>query len=198
MKIAITILLAGLAIVLVAQGFISKSVGDTEIYAYEVIKKYEDFELRRYGPAIFSKVDLDSDSYKEVSSSGFRILAGYIFGGNERDEKIAMTSPVVMDFDEKSTMKFMVPSGYELDDLPAPNHKGISFEKEEGKIMAAVTFGGWASDEKIAQHKAELKSALEREGIAHIGRYSYLGYNPPYQMTNRRNEVVVEIEDYTP
>lgn len=198
MKLTIIILLIGLAIALVAQGFISKNVGDTETHAYEVIEKYDGFEIRRYEPAIFSTVALDAQTYKDLSGSGFRILAGYIFGGNERNEQIAMTSPVVMEFDEKSTMKFMVPSGYDIEDLPAPDHDGISFEREEGKFMAAITFGGWANDEKIAAHKAELTAALEREGIAHTGRYSYLGYNPPYQVANRRNEVVVELKEYTP
>lgn len=193
-------LLTAAAVILVlfftAQAFISKSVGDTEEHKYEVIKKYPEFEIRRYEPAVFSTVMLEAESYKETSGSGFRTLAGYIFGGNERNERIAMTSPVVMEFGDKSKMKFMVPGGYEIDSLPDPDNKNIKFESEGVKIMAAVRFGGWANDEKIKEHEAKLAAALEAEGIAHSGKFSYLGYNPPYEVVNRRNEVVTELIDY--
>jgi hypothetical protein len=38
--------------------------------------------------------------FKEASSQGFSILAGYIFGGNKENEKIAMTSPVTMSLED--------------------------------------------------------------------------------------------------
>jgi hypothetical protein len=191
--IAIAILVA---LFITAQAFMSASLGDTEQYKYAVIKEYPDFEIRRYEPAVFSTVLLDAESYKETSGNGFRTLAGYIFGGNEREESIAMTSPVVMEFGDKSKMKFMVPSGYAMDSLPKPNNKNIRFESEGSKIMAAVRFGGWASDEKIKEHENKLSAALEAEGIEYNGNFSFLGYNPPYEVTNRRNEVVTELINY--
>lgn len=182
-----------IALFITAQAFISTSVSDTEQHKYEVIKKYPDFEIRRYESAVFSTVTLEADSYKETSSNGFRTLAGYIFGGNERKESIAMTSPVVMEFGDKSKMKFMVPSGYHIDSLPDPDNKNIRFETEGPKVMAAIRFGGWANDEKIKEHKEKLATALEAKGIAHSGKFSFLGYNPPYEVVNRRNEVVTEL-----
>jgi len=198
MKIRKPFLAAAIVILLLftAQAFISKSVSDTEQYKYEVIKKYPDFEIRRYEPAVFSTIILDAESYKETSGSGFRTLAGYIFGGNERKESIAMTSPVVMEFGDKSKMKFMVPSGYHVDSLPDPDNKNIRFETEGPKVMAAIRFGGWANDEKIKEHEEKLSAALKAEGIAHTGKFSYLGYNPPYEVVNRRNEVVTELVGY--
>lgn len=62
--------------------------------------------------------------------------------------------------------------------------------------MAAVRFGGWADDAKIKEHEKKLAAALEAEGIAHTGKFSYLGYNPPYDIINRRNEVITELVDY--
>jgi len=38
-----------------------------------------------------------------------------------------------------------------------------------------------------------LKATLEKHQIAYTGPFSYLGYNPPYQLVNRRNEVVVKV-----
>jgi hypothetical protein len=34
------------------------------------------------------------------------------------------------------------------------------------------------------------------KGIQHTGEFTYLGYNPPYQAVNRRNEVIVTLVNY--
>ena len=60
--------------------------------------------------------------------------------------------------------------------------------------MAAITFGGWANDEKIAEYKQKLIAALNVEGIKHNNRFYFLGYNPPFEVFNRKNEIIVELE----
>ena len=60
---------------------------------------------------------------------------------------------------------FMVPSEYKREELPDPNNERIQFEQHEEKVMAAVTFGGWADDEKIAQHRSQLETMLRKQGI---------------------------------
>ena len=60
--------------------------------------------------------------------------------------------------------------------------------------MAAITFGGWANDEKLEKYKQKLKSALEAEGIAYTNKFYFFGYNPPYEVFNRKNEVAVELK----
>ena len=74
-------------LILVAQIGIARSTNNTEEHKYEVIKDYGDFEIRKYEPAIFSYTVMDEKSYNDVSSKGFRILAGYIFGNNESNQK---------------------------------------------------------------------------------------------------------------
>jgi hypothetical protein len=58
---------------------------------------------------LFTAVKLSTKEFKEASSQGFSILAGYIFGGNKENEKIAMTSPVTMSLEDSMTVMFMVP-----------------------------------------------------------------------------------------
>jgi len=181
----------------IAQGFIMKSSSDIEQHPYVVLKTYEDFEVRQYAPALFSSVKMKEDSYEEISSPGFRVLAGYIFGGNEKNESIAMTSPVRMEIGDTSKMSFIVPREYDLDELPKPNNGRIYFEQEEQKIMAAIAFGGWANDQKIKEYSEKLAKSLEENGIKTKGKFAYLGYNPPYQMFNRRNEIVVELDNFS-
>lgn len=183
-------------IVIITQAFIIRSVSKTEQHKYVVLKSYDGFEVRQYAPALFSSVKLNADSYDESANSGFRILAGYIFGGNESNEKIAMTSPVSMVIDDTSKMSFMVPTGYDMNNLPKPSNSNIYFEKQDQKIMAAVQFGGWANDEKIEEYKKKLAILLAENGIEHNGKFSYLGYDPPYTLVGRRNEVVVELSNY--
>lgn len=193
MKIVIISILLLTAII---QFFISRSTQKTEQLQYEVIKTYDQFELRKYDPALFSSVNLNKKGYKESASEGFRILAGYIFGDNETNEKIAMTSPVVMELGDSTKMKFMVPKAYNRKNLPNPNNNKIVFEEQEEKIFAAIRFDGWANDEKIEKYKTILKEALLKEGIKSTDKFIFLGYNPPYEVMNRRNEVVVELIDY--
>ena len=196
MKIGIIIVFALAVVFFTLQGFITQSTNNVEKYEYQVIKEYSGFEVRKYKSALFSSVDLNG-SYEANSGNGFRILAGYIFGGNETGEKIAMTSPVAMQLsDSAQKMSFMVPANYEEADLPKPTNGKIYFERKDSCVMAAIRFGGWANDKKIEDHKAKLEMMLESEGLKHNGSFSYFGYNPPYEVMNRRNEVVVELVNF--
>lgn len=196
MKITIYIILIIIAIVFTTMAFVSKSTRDTEQHKYVVLKSFDEFEVRQYEAALFSSVKLDADTYDKVSGTGFRMLAGYIFGGNETNEKIAMTSPVTMEIDDSSKMSFMVPSGIELENLPKPTSKQIYFEQKEERIVAAISFGGWADDKKIEKYKQQLIAELEKHNLSHTGKFAYLGYNPPFEVINRRNEVAVELINF--
>ena len=178
---------------IVSQAFISGSMSKIEKYKYTVLKEFDDFEVRQYEAAMFSSVKMNAKTYEETSSSGFRVLAGYIFGGNDKNEKIAMTSPVVMEMGDTTKMSFMVPSNLKENELPKPNNGRIYFEKQAPKVMAAIRFGGWANDDRIEKYKQKLSLELEKQGLKHTGKFNYLGYNPPYALIARRNEVVVEL-----
>jgi len=196
MKIVIIIISISVSTIAIAQIYLSRSTQQTEQHSYKVIKKFDKFEIRKYDAALFSSVKLNQKGYKESSSEGFRILAGYIFGDNETKEKIAMTSPVVMELGDTSKMMFMVPKNYNLKNLPNPKNSKIVFEKEEEKIIAAIRFDGWADDEKIQKYKTILMNELVKEKLSYINKFSFLVDNPPYEVMNRRNEVVVELINY--
>lgn len=190
-----SILLGIIAIVFVGiQLFSLKSQKNIETYPYVVNKKYDQFEIRSYKATLFTSVKLSSKKYKEASSKGFSILAGYIFGNNNRNEKIAMTSPVSMSLKDSTTMMFMVPKKYKKETLPQPNLSNIKFKEEPAKTVAAINFSGWANDKKIKKYKQKLKDALEKEGILYKNRFQFLGYNAPYEVFNRKNEIIVELE----
>ena len=194
MKIA-SIILGIIAVAFIAvQIFALRSQKNIETYSYVVNKEYDQFEIRRYEATLFSSVKLSGTTYKETSSEGFSVLAGYIFGNNERSEKIAMTSPVAMTLEDSSTMLFMVPNKFNKETLPQPNESKIKFHNEPAKTVAAIQFKGWASDKKIEKYKQKLIAALDNERISHTDRFYFFGYNAPYEVFNRKNEVIVELQ----
>lgn len=192
---AVYIILGILIILFIgSQIFAWNSQRNIETYNYKVVKQYDNFEVRTYEPTLFTSVQLSTSAYKESSSKGFSILAGYIFGGNNKNEKIAMTSPVSMSLDSTMTMMFMVPKKFQKETLPKPNESKIKFIEEPAKTVAAIRFGGWANDENISKYKKELIAALESKDIKYTNRFYFLGYNAPYEFFNRKNEIIVEIE----
>ena len=194
MKIVYIVLAILLVLFAISQLWAQSQVKGIEVYPYRVDKAYDGIEVRRYERANFIYVTMDAKTYAESSSEGFRMLAGYIFGGNAREQKFAMTSPVVMEMDSNVTMKFLVPAQYTLDELPTPTNAQVRFTTESERTVGAIRFGGSANDEELQQHKRELFQRLTEEGISHSGQWSFLGYDPPFKLFGRRNEVVVDVQ----
>lgn len=191
----VLIVLGVIAIIFVIiQIYAMKSQNGIEVYPFKVVKIYDTFEVRSYEATLFTSIKLKTSDYKKGSSQGFSILAGYIFGGNDENKKIAMTSPVSMSLEDSMTMMFMVPKNFNRENLPKPNASQIEFKEEPAKKMAAITFGGWANDEKIEAYKNQLINALDKEGLSYTNRFYFFGYNAPYEAINRKNEVVVELD----
>ena len=100
-----------------------------------------------------------------------------------------------IDFLEKNTeMLFLVPKDYTKENLPKPNDKNIEFKEINAKKVAAISFGGWANDDKIATYKAKLIKLLDKENIEYTNKFLFLGYNAPMEVVNRKNEVIVELK----
>ena len=194
MKIITITLLAILLVFTFIQLYFIYLQRNIETYPYVVKKKYKQFEIRSYESTLFTSVRLSTKGYKNSSRKGFSMLAGYIFGNNERNEKIAMTSPVSMSLEDSTTMMFMVPKKFKKDMLPKPNQSGIEFREEPAKTVAAIRFSGWANETKIEKYKQNLKAALDAEGIKYSNQFYFFGYNAPYEVFNRKNEVIVELQ----
>lgn len=197
MKTIVITILGILAIFVFVQAYVTQSTNNTEQQEYEVMETDRKFEIRYYPSATMASVDVNG-TYRNSSGSGFQVLAGYIFGSNDEDKKIAMTAPVHMkEGDTGFAMSFVMPSGYDTSNLPIPDNSNIRIHEAMPVYTASIGFGGFASDESIENNKQQLIEYLNEKEIRYSGPFTYLGYNPPYQMTNRRNEVMVQIA-YTP
>jgi hypothetical protein len=194
MKIFLIITIIILILFSIFQIYTAMATGKTETQAYKVIRAEKLFEIRYYPAAVMARISSTSKSYRDLGSSGFSKLAKYIFGGNSENKQIAMTSPVHMDIgDSISTMAFVMPSNFDKDNLPKPNNADIVIETSKPEYVAVIKFGGFASTERINEHKNILENALKDKGLTYYGNFRYLGYNPPFQLFGRRNEVIVAL-----
>ncbi len=194
MKITL-IILGTLGLVFVAvQFYLKYTTNSVERQPYQVLEDKGEFELRLYPSVNIAQITSKSTSYDDMSTKGFRKLAGYIFGGNDKDQKIAMTSPVQVDVnDSLSTMSFMMPTEYDINDLPTPKDGSVNIMKTEEEYVAAISFGGFANDAKIKENSDKLAKLLKENELVPTGNFRWLGYNPPYQIIGRKNEVVVKV-----
>ena len=195
MKIILIVAALMVALFIIFQIYLVMSVGKTETQVYKVLLSKDNFEIRFYPSTTMATITSSAKSYKELGSSGFRKLAGYIFGGNEGQHKISMTTPVRMDInDSVSTMSFVMPSKFNSGNLPKPNDKQVMIKTVPDEFVAAIKFGGYASELNIEINTQILKKVLDENKIKFYGHVRLLAYNAPYQLSNRRNEIIVNVQ----
>lgn len=204
--IIIPIVLILLFLAWIAYGYFGSQV---EQLKYTILDSSKEYEIRQLEDHLVAETEVKG-GFESGTNSGFGIVAGYIFGGNKPQEKIAMTTPVVTEETEKIAMTapvvteeaeeefqklyFVLPSKYTLDTLPEPTDSRVKIKEVKGKKIAVLKFSGFMSDEKFEQKKEELKKYLERDGI-NYGKISSAGYNPPWTPPfMNRLEVWAEIE----
>ena len=159
------------------------------VYQVEKVWEAEQIEIRAYAPRVMAVTGMDEDS-----DSGFRVLAGYIFGGNAEEQKIAMTAPVQQSMAGEKEMAFMIPAEYALEDLPEPEDQRVSFREAPAYTAAVIQFSGWASAEKADENWQQLRRFLIAEGIDITGEPTLNQYNPPWTLPfMRRNEIIVPV-----
>lgn len=192
-KVLLILLGIGGVIFTLIQWRVNRSTSNTEQPEYTVIQKWDNIELRSYKPFL-SAVVQQSGSMDQTRNETFRMLANYIFGGNDENTKIAMTSPVQMSEEEgMSTMKFMIPGKWSKETLPKPLNEQISFEKQPAFKALVLQYGGFSDREKFLTHAKKLKQFAQQQNLQIEETPIFLGYNPPYQMTDRKNEVIFKV-----
>jgi hypothetical protein len=177
---------------------------------YKVLEKYDAVEIRLYEPYLSAYVDVRGD-YKTAINAGFRILAGYIFGGNTRLERIDMTAAPVMErvsesiamtapvteqqMGEFRRVSFMMPGKYTLDTLPKPDDERIRFKEILEKKYAVIRFTWYPTGPRVESKTAELAELVQSLGYIRKGDPIFAAYNDPYSFPLlKRNEILIEIE----
>lgn len=169
---------------------------DLEEPEYEVLSEHHGFEVRKYSKSIQARLLTPGNGWSG-SSGGFRRIAGYIFGGNHSNQRIAMTAPVQMwDGDRGSMMSFIMPSEYEIGDLPLPIDPDVKLVEVGEYVVAVYPFSGFSRSAKARRLIERLQFMIEEEGLVALGNpilavYDNPGTTLPFM---RRNEIHLPIE----
>ena len=99
--------LATLILALSAAAF-TTTVSAYEEPAYEVARKTEDFEIRRYAPYLVVEAELRGE-YDQARNDAFRKLFAYISGANRAQAKLELTVPVVTELTATEKIEMTVP-----------------------------------------------------------------------------------------
>lgn len=160
---------------------------------YEVIAKpTKKIEIRRYEPMVLARTTVETDSFEDGGSQGFRPLFDYISGENESREEIAMTAPVFQSASDGSkkegeeegedgqtiamtapvlqqregegswSTSFVLPSSLTLETAPVPTNPNVELVQRPARQVAVLRFSGRRTDERYAEHVTMLREWLAR------------------------------------
>jgi hypothetical protein len=176
----------------------------TETPSYAVESSIGGLEIRRYAPRIVAEVTVGG-SRSDAINAGFRVLAGFIFGGNAARAKVAMTSPVAQVASEKIAMtspvaqsgaegawvvQFTMPRDYGIDTLPTPKDQRIRLIEQPATREVVIQFSGRAGAALLTEKEAELRGLAAQQGLTLGAGPFYYFYDAPFTLPwNRRNEV---------
>ena len=170
---------------------------------YEVVERFKTVEIRKYQSHLVART-LVSGAFDKAGNRGFKVLAGYIFGGNHGDKNIAMTAPVGLrpsavnhrDSEGRSFwITFSMPSEYSIASLPQPNSEAVELSVVPEQYLAVLAYKGSWSEKRYLSFVDSLKQTLAQQKTWESqGDTSLLRYDPPFvPRFLRDNEVSVEV-----
>ncbi|MDX2011680.1 MAG: heme-binding protein [Myxococcaceae bacterium] len=174
---------------------------------YEVVKRYDGFEVRRYASYVVAETEVQAER-TEAGNAAFGRLANYIFGGNSGSKKIAMTAPVTQSQRIEMTtpvtqqasgpstyvVQFSMPAAFTLETLPQPQDARVTLKTVPARVVAVVRYSGTWSEENYREHLDALKTGLTKEGLVATGEPVWARYDPPYTpWFLRTNEIQLEL-----
>jgi hypothetical protein len=180
----------------------------TEEPRFEVIGQHGAVEIRRYAPRLAAETTVAAATEEAARSEGFRRLAGFIFGANRGQAKIAMTAPVAQSSEriamtapvvqeaaaEGWTIRFFMPASYTRATLPQPEDARVTIVEVPGATMAVLRYSGIPSAAAAAAQRAALLAALQDGPWQPAGAAEDWFYDPPWTLPPlRRNEAVVPV-----
>lgn len=135
--------------------------------------------------------------FQTALDGGFQRLFAYINGSNEAQEKIAMTTPVLNIVSEGRVLdtyevSFFVPYKYQPPKTPPPkpSDSKVYINAQPQITVGVISFSGFENDREDEKEAERLEKVLKENGIEYLeGKWAFAGYDPPFRLTGRHNEV---------
>lgn len=178
--------------------------------AYTVLRTFPGFEIRQYAAYVVAEVVVPGPA-ADAANRVFPILAGYIFGKNKGERKLAMTAPVTqaatpmkMEMTAPVTqsaaaggmaVQFVLPADINMDNAPEPLDPRVMLREVAARRVAVIRYSGFWSESNYQKHLDKLQDGLRAAGIAWTGEPVLARYNSP--MTPwflRRNEIWLHLD----
>lgn len=189
---------------------------------YQVVLTEGAFELRRYAPMLVAETLVDGDM-DEASNTGFRRIADFIFGNNQRVDtqenakiamtapvtvapqstKIAMTAPVTVEPQSANTqlpnakqwrIHFVMPSQYTLATVPQPKNPQVTLREVPAQHVVVHRYSGLNTLARVQQKTEETVQWAQQKSFNIQGTPQLARYDPPWTLPMfRRNEIMVII-----
>lgn len=166
----------------------------SEEHDFLVLLEEGPYEVRSYSPSVQASTRV-METHRDPMGVGFRRLAGYIFGGNDREEPIAMTIPVRTHrgtaADEAALrMSFVIPRERRLEDLPTPDDPRVRLAEAAGGPVAVLRYRGIPRRSDLGRLGPGLRAWVAEKGLAPAGDLEQVFFDPPWTLPFlRRNEL---------
>lgn len=185
-------LLVLIPVVLATFWLVSTSRAATETPEYKIVHTDEKFELRDYPALTIATTPMSDDGM----NGGFGQLFRFITGSNAGDEKIAMTSPVLINTSKATkTMSFIMPKKTVENGVPKPKGDAVTLGKVEAARFAVLRFSGSRTTKNEQAAIEKLQQWLAAQKISGQGEPVLAYYDPPWTLPFlRRNEVMFRID----
>lgn len=171
----------------------------TQRQEFQVVEKYNDFEIREYLPCVIAEVRVSAD-YSSASSNAFSHLIRYISKGNRAQESISMTAPVIAAqradraSDNEWFVSFVMPSGSRFGHLPQPNDPQVILRELEAETCVANSFRGRATAELSKKKINELRIEAGKAKLNLSNETRICRFDPPFKPGwLQYNEIVIPI-----
>lgn len=164
---------------------------------YTVVRAEQGIEIRDYAALVLAETPMTKGAANR--DGGFLRLFRFITGSNESKQKLAMTTPVLIDTDPSAArMAFVLPASVELSAVARPTDPSVSLRRQEPVRYAALRFYGTISEQRQDEAYARLLDRLKAMGMEPQSGPQFAYYDPPWTPTFlRRNEVLVEVSGET-
>lgn len=170
--------------------------GAYESAEYTLLESDGPFELREYPDLMMATTRMPADS--QGGDGSFMRLFQYISGANEKEQKIAMTTPVFMEAeaeDDRAQMGFVLPEKIAAQRPPDPSNEAVDLRQRVGGRFAVLRFAGRMDSQSVAKREAELRDWIGQKGLAAVEAAETAGYDPPWTPGPfRRNEVLIRLK----
>lgn len=172
----------------------------TEHQPYTVVRRFDDFEVRRYEAHVLAQVDVRGD-LDAGAGAGFGPLFQYISGNNAQRQSIAMTAPVLQQPREVGvqTVSFVLPADLRESSVPAPRDPRVRTTAVAARTVAARRFGGSARTTRFTDQGRRLVAAVRAARLEPVGLVRYARFDPPWKPGFlRHNEALIDLADEGP